>query len=506
MCGLCHNPICDGISHAQNDRFLADAGTDSHGSKSLASIVQQLNRGDASWKSISTITYTFANTLPNYAKNMEEYEGFNSFGSQQKDMARLALSVWSDVADISFRESTSAFSPISFANSYTLADYSAAHAYLPGFSAWAGDVWVNSSLEYNQSPEVGGYGFKVLVHEIGHAIGQPHPGDYNAGTGRLSYQKDAAYAEDTAQYSIMSYWGEENTGADFGKSYAQTPMLHDVLAIQAKYGVNENTRVDDTIYGFNSNTGSVIFDFENNKNPVFCIWDAGGTDTIDFSGFADGVILDLNPGGFSSAAGLVDNISIAYGTIIENAFGGAGNDVILGNKWDNVVDGGLGEDRFVIDVDKENAATYILDSGQIVIYGDHGIDQIQNVEMISYADASLVVADQQSYSILEYAASYEDIELAFGTDEQKLYQHFVEFGLSEGRTIDFSALDYIASHADLIEAYGADVQAGARHYIEFGRFENRAITFDRAAFMDANLDLVQIHGVDANAAKLFIEF
>jgi serralysin len=505
MCGLCHSALCDGIEHAQDGTFAAAAASGPGGTTSLNYIIGQLNRGDYSWGGIAVVTYSFAKVLPSYAKGLDEYDGFNSFNSQQMDMARLALETWSDVADITFQESNSYFAPIRFANSDTLADYSAAHAYLPGFSSWAGDVWVNSDYAYNTAPEIGNYGYKVLVHEIGHAIGQPHPGDYNASGGKLSYQNNAAYAEDSAQYSIMSYWDESHTGADFGDAFAQTPMLHDILAIQAKYGVNMSTRTDDTVYGFNSNTESPIYDFSQNTAPVFSIWDAGGIDTIDFSGYFVDTVINLNEGGFSSAAGLTNNISIAYGAVIENAIGGAGDDVVIGNQWDNLVDAGAGSDVFVLNQSSSSADTYVFDNGETIVFSDHGTDRLTNVEIIFYADAELDVIAQTQVSILEYAASYEDVEEAFGTDEEALFDHFVEFGLTEGRTIDFSALDYIASHEDLIEVFGADAEAGARHYIEFGRAENREITFDSAAFLEANPELVPLQGQEINAAKMFIE-
>ena len=45
------------------------------------------------------------------------------------------------------------------------------------------------------------------------------------------------------QYTVMSYFTAANTGADWIASdgrqyYAQTPMLHDIMAIQAIYGAD----------------------------------------------------------------------------------------------------------------------------------------------------------------------------------------------------------------------------------------------------------------------------
>ena len=40
----------------------------------------------------------------------------------------------------------------------------------------------------------------------------------------------------------------------------------------------------------------------------------------------------------------VDNVAIAAGTLIENAYGGTGNDTITGNHLNNTIQGGAGND------------------------------------------------------------------------------------------------------------------------------------------------------------------
>ena len=82
-------------------------------------------------------------------------------------------------------------------------------------------------------------------HEIGHAIGLAHPGLYNGGS--PTYDKDAFYQQDTHQYTVMSYFYADNTGADWRAGdgvwrYAQTPMVHDIMALQSIYGVETATR------------------------------------------------------------------------------------------------------------------------------------------------------------------------------------------------------------------------------------------------------------------------
>ena len=54
-------------------------------------------------------------------------------------------------------------------------------------------------------------------------------------------------------HDVVSYFTENNTGADFGPSYPGTVMLDDIAAAQRTYGVNTTTRTGDTVYGFNSN-------------------------------------------------------------------------------------------------------------------------------------------------------------------------------------------------------------------------------------------------------------
>ena len=329
---------------------------------------------------------------------LPEFFNFAPFSEAQKAAARLAIGFWDELIDVSFAETHVNSADIAFSN-LASAPNTQAYAILPlsvlyGVS-WidaqvgdiAGDVWVSLSQASNMQLGFGEYGFKSIVHEIGHALGLSHPGNYNAAPGVLiTYPVNAEYYQDSRQYTTMSYFNAEFTGSghvDWGKLtwiQAATPLVHDIAAIQKIYGADPTTRTGDNVYGFNSNSGNV-YDFTVNKLPVLCIYDAGGEDTLDFSGWNSASIIDLNPGAFSSgggsgvvpldqlkAAGLLpasfteadylamrtaykavdgmldDNISIAYGTTIENAVGGGGNDLIAGNAVANVLRGNGGDD------------------------------------------------------------------------------------------------------------------------------------------------------------------
>jgi Ca2+-binding RTX toxin-like protein len=185
------------------------------------------------------------------------------------------------------------------------------------------------------------------LHEIGHSLGLSHPGTYDSGDDDPDkYEYDAEYAQDTEQYTVMSYFdaGLDGSGANHQTYEASTPLLHDIAAIQAKYGADMTTRTGDTIYGFNSNAGRGAFDFTQNTHPIIAIWDAGGNDTLDTSGFSDNQQIDLHAGSFSSVGGLTLNLAIAYNVTIENAIGGSGIDNIIGNQAANRLEGRDGSD------------------------------------------------------------------------------------------------------------------------------------------------------------------
>lgn len=172
-------------------------------------------------------------------------------------------------------------------------------------------------------------------------MGLTHPGNYN---GILDRSKIDSH-EDSQSHSVMSYRGEHTTYANHGGFRASAPQLDDIYAYQSKYGVNHQTRKDDTTYGFNSNTGRDFLSVNTKHDKmVAAIWDGGGNDTLDFSGYSQDQKISLEEGTFSDVDGLKGNVSIAYGATIENAKGGTGNDWLVGNAANNELRGGDGND------------------------------------------------------------------------------------------------------------------------------------------------------------------
>ncbi|MDD0985472.1 M10 family metallopeptidase C-terminal domain-containing protein [Pseudomonas shahriarae] len=189
--------------------------------------------------------------------------------------------------------------------------------------------------------QLGDAGRHTIIHELGHAMGLTHSGNYN---GILDRSKIDSH-EDSQSHSVMSYRGERTTYANHGGFRASAPQLDDIYAYQSKYGVNHQTRKDDTTYGFNSNTGRDFLSVNTKHDKmVAAIWDGGGNDTLDFSGYSQDQKISLEEGTFSDVDGLKGNVSIAYGATIENAKGGTGNDWLVGNAANNELRGGDGND------------------------------------------------------------------------------------------------------------------------------------------------------------------
>lgn len=218
-----------------------------------------------------------------------------------------------------------------------------AHTVLPDAKGQGGDVWFVSNDKDMSLPkaQLGDAGRHTIIHELGHAMGLTHPGNYN---GILDRSKIDSH-EDSQSHSVMSYRGERTTYANHGGFRASAPQLDDIYAYQSKYGVNHQTRKDDTTYGFNSNTGRDFLSVNTKHDKmVAAIWDGGGNDTLDFSGYSQDQKISLEEGTFSDVDGLKGNVSIAYGATIENAKGGTGNDWLVGNAANNELRGGDGND------------------------------------------------------------------------------------------------------------------------------------------------------------------
>ncbi|MGB3737986.1 MAG: M10 family metallopeptidase C-terminal domain-containing protein, partial [Pontixanthobacter sp.] len=191
------------------------------------------------------------------------------------------------------------------------------------------------------------------------------------------------------------------------RAFVITPMVADILALQTLYGATTTTRIGDDIYGVGNTTGRVAFGTSDGATDAagnllaFTIIDNGGIDTLDYSSFSAPQTIDLNPETFSNVGGNVGNMSIARGTVIENAVGGSGDDVLIGNAVDNMLSGGAGRDR--------------LDGGDgaDMLNGGAGNDSLNGG---SNVDTAIVSGRQGSYTVRQTSTGIFTVTGADGTD------------------------------------------------------------------------------------------
>lgn len=208
-----------------------------------------------------------------------------------------------------------------------------------------------------QGFSAGQKGWDNILHEVAHSLGLFHV---------LSYFDDdfneLEYKNNSEQLTVMSYNASPFIPGSSVDLKPATFMVADLYAFDlayAKQGLGtKKAFTGNTVWGFNTtisqNENAIWHEWaegSNAANGLYALADGGGIDTLDVSGWNNNTRIDLRPSeagattpSYSNLNGKVANLHIAVGTIIENAKGGAGNEVIFGNDADNKIWGGGGND------------------------------------------------------------------------------------------------------------------------------------------------------------------
>jgi serralysin len=257
---------------------------------------------------------------------------------EAQTLARAALAIWSEATGINFSE-VFVDAAITFRDNEEGAFES--DFYSGGFTTSA-TINVSAQWLVDNGTGINSYSYQTYLHEIGHALGLGHAGNYN---GSAVYGTDNLYLNDSWQATVMSYFSQsDNTYINGTTAYIMTPMVADYLAIANMYGAQTAANLDDTVYGFNATAFNRIYHANIYNDVSYTVFDNHGVDTLDYSGFAQNQRINLNAESVSNVGGLIGNIVIARGTLIENAIGGSGADILIGNGADNLLAGGAGGD------------------------------------------------------------------------------------------------------------------------------------------------------------------
>lgn len=79
------------------------------------------------------------------------------------------------------------------------------------------------------------------------------------------------------------------------------------------------------------------------------------------------------------------------------------------------------------------------------------------------------------FDAIFYADANPDINQIYQNDEQKLLEHFINYGMQEGRraSLNFNPYYYKENNSDLVQALGDSMKSYYDHYVQFGYREGR---------------------------------
>jgi Ca2+-binding RTX toxin-like protein len=256
----------------------------------------------------------------------------------------------------------------------------------------------------------GSYGDIVIIHELGHSMGLLHTHKEEGNLPPLDEIGDM----DSERYSVMSY-NPETPASKYGHPVGY--MALDIAALQSLYGAADYA-TDDSTYSLTYQRTAAL-DLTEGATSIgrayYSIWDSGGEDTVEFQGARHDVVINLNAatldtadpgeafarvietirdshyfdtlskaaradmvqadhvagGSFSFVVGQVGGYSIANGAEIENALGGRGDDFLIGNELDNLINGMRGKDTLI---GGDGADTLNGGAGRYLLIGGEGAD------------------------------------------------------------------------------------------------------------------------------------
>nr|WP_294816392.1 M10 family metallopeptidase C-terminal domain-containing protein [uncultured Sphingomonas sp.] len=409
------------------------------------------------------LTYSFPESGSNYNSSGYDTNGVSVYqlelGSMQQAAARAAFAQLSAATGLTFTEisdTDTVHANIRISQTGD-ADVPSAYGGFPSDTRGvAGDIWFgrNNQPYYDMATQ-GTWGFATMMHEIGHTMGLKHGHQDYTNTDLSSYfgssprfgTQSLTPDRDGQAWSLMTYTPAPFTNSNFAGekvNQPQTYMQYDLAALQYLYGANYTTNATDTVYSWNATTGEMFVNGVGQGAPagnriLMTLWDGGGNDTLDLSNYADGVTVDLRPGAFSTldqdqianhlayqnltalAPGNVA-MSLLYNndarSLIENAKGGVGNDIFVGNIANNLLDGGAGSDTVIFTNPTGITVTLNDTNADVIVTHDGETDTLRSIENIGGTGGNDAIVGNSQANTLVGGSGGADVLLGLGGDDR----------------------------------------------------------------------------------------
>jgi serralysin len=374
----------------------------------------------------TNLTYSFPASAASYGTGYPDQSALNGFqvlSAAQQSVARYAFSLISQYTSLTFTDVPSTSTTHATIRLAGSSFPSTSYSYYPATTNDGGDVFYGNIR--NDAATKAGYAFDSILHEIGHSLGLKHGQDNDGTHGVLPA------SHNSTEWSVMdyhSYIGGDSSYDNSAGSGNQTYMTDDISALQYLYGANFNTGAGHAIYSWSPITGQEFIDGvgqgASSTNTVYgSIWDGNGNATYDLSNYSTNLAIDLRPGDWSTFStnqlanldARVPGVDVAPGNIInanlynndprsliDNAYGGSGNDTLTGNSADNLLYGGAGNDILYggggIDTARfggtANQYTLTLNSpGNYTIVKPDGTDQLHAIDLLQFGTSAPVAID-----------------------------------------------------------------------------------------------------------------